>query len=41
MSNNEKQIRDALDKFISVFLPNLDCDGCTRLVSQLLDKVNV
>jgi len=38
---NNKTVRETLDRFITAFLPNLDCDGCTRLVGQLLSKINI
>ena len=46
MNNTEKiteqiKLRDTLQKFCDEFLPNLECDGCTRFASFLLIAKNI
>lgn len=37
----EEKLRDVLELFADNFLPALDCDGCTRFVSYLLENKKI
>ena len=37
----QERLRDILENFCDEFLPELDCDGCTRLVGFLLASKNI
>lgn len=38
---DEKQLRRILEPFVNAFLSNLECDGVTRVISFLLNKLGV
>lgn len=38
---SEEQLREILEPFVTIFLPHLECDGATRVVSFLLDKKGI
>jgi len=37
----EKEVREVLENFVDTFLSHLDCDGGTRFVSAMMDKMEI